>query len=71
MGFINNVRRIDKVFSLFMYEIRTNTSVDVYRSFSMYTNILRPNRKNFSEDRLSKYIMVVIFFLMQTKLTEV
>ncbi|XP_025407362.1 uncharacterized protein LOC112681313, partial [Sipha flava] len=44
------------------------TSVDVERSFSMYKNILTPNRPTlleigrFSEDSLSKYMVVDFFF---------
>lgn len=38
------------------------TSVDVERSFSMYKNILTPNRSRFSEDSLSKYMVVNFFF---------
>jgi len=38
------------------------TSVDVERSFSMYKNILSPNRSRFSEDSLSKYMVVNFFF---------
>ncbi|XP_016655804.1 uncharacterized protein LOC107882241 isoform X1 [Acyrthosiphon pisum] len=43
------------------------TSVDVERSFSMYKNILTSNRNRFTEDNLSKY-MVVNFFLIPTSL---
>ncbi|KAF0711082.1 Dimer Tnp hAT domain-containing protein [Aphis craccivora] len=35
------------------------TSVDVERSFSMYKNILSPNRNRFSEDSLSKYMVCI------------
>ncbi|KAL4126569.1 hypothetical protein QTP88_010789 [Uroleucon formosanum] len=38
------------------------TSVDIERSFSMYKNILTPNRSRFSEDSLSKYMVVNFFF---------
>jgi len=34
------------------------TSVDVERSFSMYTNILAPNRMSFKESNLAKYTVV-------------
>lgn len=34
------------------------TSVDVERSFSMYKNILSPNRQRFAEENLSKYMVV-------------
>ncbi|KAE9538874.1 hypothetical protein AGLY_005456 [Aphis glycines] len=38
------------------------TSVNVERSFSIYKNILSPNRNRFSEDSLSKYMVVNFFF---------
>ncbi|XP_060862145.1 uncharacterized protein LOC132939135 [Metopolophium dirhodum] len=38
------------------------TSVDVERSFSIYKNILTPNRSRFTEDSLSKYMVVNYFF---------
>ncbi|KAE9529788.1 hypothetical protein AGLY_011884 [Aphis glycines] len=38
------------------------TSVDVERSFSMYKNILAPNRMSFNENNLTKYMVVNSFF---------
>lgn len=38
------------------------TSVDVERSFSMYKNILAPNRMSFNESNLAKYMVVNSFF---------
>jgi hypothetical protein len=38
------------------------TSVDVERSFSLYKNILAPNRMNFNENNLTKYKFVNSFF---------
>jgi len=38
------------------------TSVDVERSFSMYKNILAPNRMSFNESNLTKYMVVNSFF---------
>jgi len=37
------------------------TSVEIETSFSMYNNILSPKRQRYTEDGLSKY-MVVHFF---------
>lgn len=37
------------------------TSVDIKRSISMYKNILSPNHQRFSEDSLSKYIVIHFF----------
>jgi len=37
------------------------TTVDVERLFSMYKNILLPNRMNFSKNNLIKYIIVNSF----------
>ena len=38
------------------------TSVDVERSFTMYKNILAPNRMSFDESNLTKYMVVNSFF---------
>lgn len=61
-GLINRIINLDNYLYMKYAPI---TSMDVVRSFFMYTNILSLNLERFAEDRLCKYL-VVNFFLTRT-----